>query len=328
MSDRTQMDRELQQLKEKLVPLDGPFIILGRPHSGTRSLAHAFSSNGFFMGKHISPGYLDSWDWFNFFVLPLINSSYFPNWPDMQDCEAFRRLYEKHLSLTLRSYLPEGSLSSTAWGWKLSETLFLMPLIKKSFPRAKFIHLIRDGRDVVLSDNGFFQLTSKPWLKRGLREKLKKIKDFLFQKGGKNINREEYRRFCLNITFGRGDIKIWRDIDLADFQHIVANRYLLQMQSWCYCIETARRFGQTMPEAYLEVHYEEVCREPLPQLQRIIEFLGQPIANDTQRTFNERIHTGRIGKWKTADFDARANLDFERAVGHGSDLLKRLGYNT
>ena len=174
---------------------------------------------------------------------------------------------------------------------------------------------------------GFFQITSKPWMKRGLREKLKKIKDFLFQKGGKNINREEYRRFCLNITFGGSDIKIWRDIDLADFEQIVANRYLLQMQSWCYCIETAQRFGQAMPEAYLEVHYEEVCREPIPQLRRIFEFLGQPITPDTQRIFNKMMHTGRIGKWKTADLDPPANLDFEKAVRHGSDLLMRLGYH-
>ena len=45
------MEGELQQLIEKLEPLDGPFIILGRPHSGTRSLAHAFFQQRDLYGK-------------------------------------------------------------------------------------------------------------------------------------------------------------------------------------------------------------------------------------------------------------------------------------
>lgn len=326
MSERSKSDLTLQLLKAKLTPLDGPFVILGRPHSGTRLMAKAFMCNGFYMGKHISPGYLDSLDWGSFFVVPLITSSYFPAWPKLEDCPAFRRLYEKQLFLTLQSYLPKGSILSTAWGWKFSETLPLMPMIKESFPGTKFVHLIRDGRDVVLSDNGFFQTTSKPWSKRGLKENLQKVRDIL-GRVGRNIPRDKYRRFCLNLTFGRDDIQVWRDIDLTNFEHIVANRYLIQMQSWRYCIETAQSYGQNMPEDYLEVRYEDICREPLPQFQRIFEFLGQRIAPETHRFLKERIHKGRIGKWQTADFDSSARLDFERAIRHGSDLLKKLGYH-
>jgi hypothetical protein len=39
------------------------------------------------------------------------------------------------------------------WGWKLCETTYAVPVIDFLFPGAKFIHLIRDGRDVAFCDH-------------------------------------------------------------------------------------------------------------------------------------------------------------------------------
>ncbi len=37
------------------------------------------------------------------------------------------------------------------FGWKFGLTAFLTPLISDTFPKAKVLHIIRDGRDIMLS---------------------------------------------------------------------------------------------------------------------------------------------------------------------------------
>jgi len=55
----------------------------------------------------------------------------------------FRSALEKHLpgAITLR------------WGWKAPRTVYLLPFIHAQFPDCKFIHVLRDGRDMAFSKN-------------------------------------------------------------------------------------------------------------------------------------------------------------------------------
>jgi hypothetical protein len=39
------------------------------------------------------------------------------------------------------------------WGWKNPRSMYLLPLIQTQFPRFKFIHVVRDGRDMAVSGN-------------------------------------------------------------------------------------------------------------------------------------------------------------------------------
>jgi hypothetical protein len=39
------------------------------------------------------------------------------------------------------------------WGWKNPRMMWLIPFIAEAFPGARFIHLVRDGRDMALSSN-------------------------------------------------------------------------------------------------------------------------------------------------------------------------------
>jgi hypothetical protein len=43
--------------------------------------------------------------------------------------------------------------TATKLGWKAPVSMLLMPIIRKVFGRVKFLHVVRDGRDVCLSDN-------------------------------------------------------------------------------------------------------------------------------------------------------------------------------
>ncbi len=39
------------------------------------------------------------------------------------------------------------------WGWKAPRTIYLLPFLHAQFPGLKFIHVIRDGRDMAFSKN-------------------------------------------------------------------------------------------------------------------------------------------------------------------------------
>jgi len=326
MSDNTVYSSKLREMKSKLDQCEGPYVIIGRPHSGTRPVADAFMRNGFHMGQHITPGFLDSEEWFSFFALPMITSPYFPDWPEFNGSPQFQAFCEQHLVTTLKHFLPRGELKSDVWGWKLSETLFMMPIIKHYFPKAKFIHLIRDGRDVALSDGGYFQLTSKPRSQKSFFHFVNKAIDAVLHATHRNVHRYDYQRFCHNISFGHSDNNSWSGIDLNDFKQIANNRYVLQMQSWKYCIETARQYGQEMADSYMEVRYEDFCQKPVEQMHSVFQFLGQPMAAVTEQFLLTEIKTGRIRKWLDTPFDDQSRQDFDRAVQHGQSLLEQLGY--
>ncbi|MGH7844735.1 MAG: sulfotransferase family protein, partial [Candidatus Binatia bacterium] len=44
---------------------------------------------------------------------------------------------------------PEGA----RWGWKNPRSIHLLPFFHKHFPELKFVHVVRDGRDMALSAN-------------------------------------------------------------------------------------------------------------------------------------------------------------------------------
>ena len=52
------------------------------------------------------------------------------------------------------------------WGWKFPETYLIAPYVAATFPQARYVHLLRDGRDIAFKRH----LTDDP--KRQLGKKL------------------------------------------------------------------------------------------------------------------------------------------------------------
>jgi hypothetical protein len=65
-------------------------------------------------------------------------------WP-----EALQQLISETLDAHLAGYQ-----QGTAWGWKLCETTLILPLLAALFPTGRYIHLVRDGRDVATNPTG------------------------------------------------------------------------------------------------------------------------------------------------------------------------------
>ena len=126
--------------------------VIGRGHSGTRSMSHTLTASGVYMGEPLNAsgdlvppedmyeacrvmakyvthlGGLE-WDFSKLHTMPID--------------PAFTRLIERYLSSVLNN-------KSENKGWKIPETTLIYPWIVRMFPDIKYIHWVRDPRDCIL----------------------------------------------------------------------------------------------------------------------------------------------------------------------------------
>ncbi len=127
--------------------------IIGRGHSGTRSISHTLSESGVYMGEplNVSGDLLPPEDMYEAcrvfakYVKHLGGIKWdFESLNTMAIDPAFTRLVESYLTTVLNSAAPNK-------GWKLPETTLVYPWIVRLFPDIKYIHWIRDPRDCILN---------------------------------------------------------------------------------------------------------------------------------------------------------------------------------
>ena len=298
----------------------GPFVVVGRPRSGTRLVAQLLADAGVFMGADQSTNYRDSLSWFLRFSVPLITSEWFPDWPDFSSMR-FAQFCLHRLEDTLIRF-QAAETPGDAWGWKYPESLFVMPVVKRLFPKAKFIHVIRDGRDVCLSQGGFFQLTGShaefanwdvplqinPAAPRG------------------EVSTPTYREYCLAVAFRSKATRQWHGIDVTDPAQLLANRFLVQMQSWVHCVNSARLSGHPLGEDYIEIRYEDLCENPHQTVSDLFRRLELPAKVDIPAVkLSGLVKEHRVG-WRRRRLTLIEDRDFHNGVEIGIRLLRELGY--
>jgi hypothetical protein len=135
-------------------PRSDPVVVFGTGGSGTRAVAAFLSACGIPMGQNVNR---------------------------MLDAREFRSVLTTHIGRTVRNtrsldYDPQeipprllrqfvaechraanrhiqGISPSSPWGIKEPRIIFVLPLINSAFPEARFVHVVRDGRDMLLSRN-------------------------------------------------------------------------------------------------------------------------------------------------------------------------------
>jgi hypothetical protein len=294
-----------------LQPAHGPYVIVGRPRSGSRVVARLCAANGVFLGADLTGPPMDSWSWYQRFTVPLISSRYFPDF-DERACPELLAYCEERIQECWPRYW-NGAGQPQAWGWKYCESLFAMPLIKRSFPSARFIHIIRDARDVCLSLGGYFQLTGDHREPPGWDPPVV------------DGRRPEFKDFCLLVTFGDRIRNEWRGISLEDRGALAANRFLLQAKSWKTCVVRARQHGNCLGNDYFELRYEDLCRDPSWEAARLFRWMGLPVRTG-QITGMQDISSSRVNAWRAARLTAAGRRDFDRATELVGDLLPEFGY--
>ena len=117
-----------------------PVVLMGRGHSGTRVLAYAVQALGVDLGFTDRMASGDPEDKrFRRGLAKLARRWDAGDVPSERALRPFRKLVYKWQ----QRLAPSGP-----WGWKYPETYLMAPHVHAVFPRARYLHIIRDGRDL------------------------------------------------------------------------------------------------------------------------------------------------------------------------------------
>jgi hypothetical protein len=126
----------------------GPLVVGATGGSGTRVVARILEQAGLFVGAELNESH-DAWRfgdysdrWINTYLAA----------GDTLDAETERAMAGELRELIASHTLPIAS-APRAWGWKEPRSIYLLPFLHGQLPALRFLHVVRDGRDMALSDN-------------------------------------------------------------------------------------------------------------------------------------------------------------------------------
>jgi hypothetical protein len=138
-------------------PIDRPVAIGAIGGSGTRVVVKILRHGGYFMGRNLNESedameFVEFYDrWINRFIrrneVPL----------DEEESDRMAREFDQCIGRHRTAI----DSPQAPWGWKEPRSIYLLPFFRAKFPRIKFIHVIRDGRDMAFSQN------NHQWRKHG-----------------------------------------------------------------------------------------------------------------------------------------------------------------
>jgi hypothetical protein len=258
-----------------------PIIFLARGHSGTRALARILDKAGIYMGTHDDPRNLnetlDSLHWAYRFQSPLTPEHFV--WGE--GCALRSRVEEQHVrdraEACRRDHL--AAYQGGRWGFKTGGAMFCYELYDLVFPQAKYIYMVRDGRDVTLSHQAFFHLTNPRSRDR------------------------EWELFKI-LTFGISNDLETCPFEFPDSPHpddaVMNHRYWIQAKSWrehARMVASLEARGRLSGRVHL-VRYEDLCREPRATLAALFQFLELELDTATIENAVHNLHIAGIGRWQ------------------------------
>ena len=128
-----------------------PLVIGATGGSGTRVVARIAKHAGYNLGSRLNSAedalefYPFHETWINPFVLAQRQGRAMTPWQSARMKEGFYGALARHI--------PEAERRGTRWGWKAPRSIYLLPFLYAECPNIRFIHLLRDGRDMALSPN-------------------------------------------------------------------------------------------------------------------------------------------------------------------------------
>jgi hypothetical protein len=235
-----------------------PVIVFNKSHSGSRVLAELLASAGVFMGAHLN----ESWDSLDALeIVEYLVRAYYPNYTPVwhspaaaaATAEVAARVFARHL----QGFSPA---CGARWGWKLCETGYAIPVLDACFSGARYIHLIRDGRDVACCDH---RAPDDPFWKK--------------------------------VYFNTDRIMTFRRLRLTP-QAYRRRPEVFNAIHWVNSVTMGRAFGAMLRDRYLEVRYEDLCLDFEGTARRVLSFAGVADAERAIATMARKIHSGSVGK--------------------------------
>lgn len=206
-----------------------------------------------------------------------------------------RRFYRRVYAWLMRIHL-DGDL---VFAEKTPRNAFIIPFLLRCFPDARFIHIIRDGRDAALS------LSKRPWLQAS-QEASGRYEPGGFAYGPSTrfwVEPERRREFETTSDIHRC---IW---------------------SWRRHTEAALDAPAHLPAAqYHELRYEALVTDHRRVAEPLLDFLGiaNPASRDLLFEAVARAKGDSVGRWQ----NELSEEQIERIKAEAGPLLTRLGYLT
>ncbi len=238
--------------------LSTPIILTGRGGSGTRLLSEIAQSAGVFLGNRLNPSQ-DSLEWASLFYEMVVNNSLNRKKGVVNQTDKWDSL----LISTARDVLEQSNWNSgQLWGWKLPESMLIVPELFSAFSGAKLVHLVRHPVDSSLRRS---HLTSR-----------------------------------MNNPIGRAVLKSAYEHAGLELKPPGKNRaYMQNAISWRYQVETVTEFARKNlnSDQYLEIRFEDFCEDPDTVQKKLLQFIGTE--QDFPRLAN--VEQGRLRKYKSSD---------------------------
>lgn len=134
--------------------LTSPIIVTGRGGSGTRLLSVVMQQLGVFMGNRLNQS-ADSIEWVDLIYEMAIKR--------MAANRAPPASWKEELHARAAGVLDKGAWTiGTPWGWKLPESMLVLPELAEAHPGAVFVHLVRDPLDTCLRRTHMTSRTGNP----------------------------------------------------------------------------------------------------------------------------------------------------------------------
>lgn len=122
-----------------------PVVIGAMGGSGTRALVPILEMAGYYMGAYTSQRTQDSMATRQMLQRHFSNLLHQSDRPNNDLVDYFSRLIQMH-----RENIPA---PQAKWGWKNPRSMWIIPFLSSLYADLKFIHVVRDGRDMALSQN-------------------------------------------------------------------------------------------------------------------------------------------------------------------------------
>lgn len=141
---------EVEQRAAVAVPAPSPLVIGGTGGSGTRLVARIVRRAGRFMGLNLNSfdDALDlarfDWRWCLRYLRARTTG---------REREMAVRMAADHAEAVRRHLAPLGNGSRAPWGWKHPHSYLMLPFLHEVHQDLRFVHVVRDGRDMAFSPN-------------------------------------------------------------------------------------------------------------------------------------------------------------------------------